>query len=939
MSDEDDFIKPWAGAADDGYQNPNGKEQGSVALSSFGGSMDLGIECANTPYDVIDAQDQCFSKRYNIRKTRDPAPVVRKSWLGLFTGSAHSSDLLESQSDRVIEKLDPNSPSPITLEPVGLRSEHNGNPIGPKEHTELRDTPTIVQKPPSSQEVEKEAICACQKSLEAALLFNHSKLQRIISGDLENQPQLLEEALKDTNTAAVCQQYFEQILTSVKTEMEAKSRIQKEFEAAMKSWALEATSLKGSHKRLEEQLAEARREVEVKETENTKLVSRMGEMEDTSNTRNTEYERNLQSLYEEIESLKSQLDSKNDYINRNNEEKSSLQDQLSSAKRERDGARSEARDLNDVLDKAKTFQHHFERKMKEDMKIQEAQFNEVSEALKSEKEVLKMELQGAEARLICQRDLIERTESSRKQLEELTEESKKICTGLQRQASELQNQLNEEQSARKGLKADFEALNSEKCALESSLRQELEIANVAKQNLQAELRSLAAGHRSEVLRIRLESDSRIEEIIRDNTRLEIELKTKEGVTLQRDNHIERLRARLKTARTELDEAVKGQALAQIRLEEANSLAAGRTETATNLSKEIHTLKMQTARKGKEISRLNKYFRLKYSEKIILTQEKEIAEKSQEIYRQEMKLEEQEEQILKAQMVTIGNLERVQHTFLDDSRVEQTLQQDVFSKLRLWARKHTSKSNTVNGHTTDGGLLQSLDHILDPAESQGLFTKYPHIIVEAVLSNQVAEVFLKQPFFFLATGEAPSGITQTLQNLYHSFLKVDVTAGHKWRFETLQLLKQIRSSPTRESYYNKTELSRIQRKICEREVKNFIEGPAGVLLDRNESVGDPTRELVNIFNEIAEISVQLWSQKPFLKVQGFEAFEGTDFHWGSHRFLAHPLNHLSRPNRKHSRDGCPIAIVIQPGIVAYGNEEGKEYDREKVWAKAVVALSI
>ena len=35
------------------------------------------------------------------------------------------------------------------------------------------------------------------------------------------------------------------------------------------------------------------------------------------------------------------------------------------------------------------------------------------------------------------------------------------------------------------------------------------------------------------------------------------------------------------------------------------------------------------------------------------------------------------------------------------------------------------------------------------------------------------------------------------------------------------------------------------------------------------------------------------------------------------------------------DGRRVQAVIQPAIVAYGNEDGTNYDRHKIWAKAVV----
>lgn len=37
----------------------------------------------------------------------------------------------------------------------------------------------------------------------------------------------------------------------------------------------------------------------------------------------------------------------------------------------------------------------------------------------------------------------------------------------------------------------------------------------------------------------------------------------------------------------------------------------------------------------------------------------------------------------------------------------------------------------------------------------------------------------------------------------------------------------------------------------------------------------------------------------------------------------------------SKDGSLVQLVVQPAVLAFGNEEGKKYDKFKIWAKAVV----
>ena len=39
----------------------------------------------------------------------------------------------------------------------------------------------------------------------------------------------------------------------------------------------------------------------------------------------------------------------------------------------------------------------------------------------------------------------------------------------------------------------------------------------------------------------------------------------------------------------------------------------------------------------------------------------------------------------------------------------------------------------------------------------------------------------------------------------------------------------------------------------------------------------------------------------------------------------------------SRDGDEVVAVVHPGYVALGSVEGEDYEKEKIWAKAVVLL--
>ncbi|KAK6527307.1 hypothetical protein TWF281_010493 [Arthrobotrys megalospora] len=321
---------------------------------------------------------------------------------------------------------------------------------------------------------------------------------------------------------------------------------------------------------------------------------------------------------------------------------------------------------------------------------------------------------------------------------------------------------------------------------------------------------------------------------------------------------------------------------------------------------------------------------------------QINEKSYEIERLQESLHGQEEQVRKAQVAAFKNLETAKHAFLEDNEIEQKLKHEVFANLEKWVREYVPRRKASDDKPS-ASLIAELALLSNPDSLVALSQKHPQIIVQGLLSHFAVENLLKQPFRLLPTqNEAPrseDSISGVLQKLYDSFLQFDAPQGHDWRFKTFQLLSQLDSQPSSTRYHQDTNLRRSRADYCELLAQRFITGPAGSLLGPCRSEPERLEKLVKAFDGIAEVSLKLWSQKAFLSVRGFSDVKDTPFSWDSSHVQAHALHHLSRPGKTHSRDGDPIYMVIQPEIVAYGNEDGSEYDKEKVWARAVVALSV
>jgi hypothetical protein len=133
------------------------------------------------------------------------------------------------------------------------------------------------------------------------------------------------------------------------------------------------------------------------------------------------------------------------------------------------------------------------------------------------------------------------------------------------------------------------------------------------------------------------------------------------------------------------------------------------------------------------------------------------------------------------------------------------------------------------------------------------------------------------------------------------------------------------APWRDNYYHQLALS-------------FEHSSAKALFRDDSSVSPYQRleELYGLLRDAGELFLSLWTQKVWITTRGIEELKGTDFRICS-KYMEPHVCHGLLDGDDTSLDGRPVSAVIQPAIVAYGNEHGRNYDQHKVWAKAVVLL--
>jgi hypothetical protein len=97
-----------------------------------------------------------------------------------------------------------------------------------------------------------------------------------------------------------------------------------------------------------------------------------------------------------------------------------------------------------------------------------------------------------------------------------------------------------------------------------------------------------------------------------------------------------------------------------------------------------------------------------------------------------------------------------------------------------------------------------------------------------------------------------------------------------------------------------------------------------------------QDLLSIVTAFGNFAIELWSQKYNMGYFGLDSFEGDVYKASDERMeLARAVG---AEEGDVSLDGRPIPCVVQPLILGYGSSDGKNYDKYRVWSKAVVWVS-
>ena len=122
------------------------------------------------------------------------------------------------------------------------------------------------------------------------------------------------------------------------------------------------------------------------------------------------------------------------------------------------------------------------------------------------------------------------------------------------------------------------------------------------------------------------------------------------------------------------------------------------------------------------------------------------------------------------------------------------------------------------------------------------------------------------------------------------------------------------------------------------VNDFEQSPARLLYRdcSGHACSNRRKQLLDIFCPTGEYFSRLWAQKAYIDVLDLTDLKKIPYQNDSDLLEAHAVHNLE--NGDERMDGMPVQMVVEPAIIAWGNEQGENYDARKIWAKAVVWMS-
>ncbi|KAE8553648.1 hypothetical protein TMatcc_006902 [Talaromyces marneffei ATCC 18224] len=238
--------------------------------------------------------------------------------------------------------------------------------------------------------------------------------------------------------------------------------------------------------------------------------------------------------------------------------------------------------------------------------------------------------------------------------------------------------------------------------------------------------------------------------------------------------------------------------------------------------------------------------------------------------------------------------------------------------------------SLSGYCVSGNWDQIIQ-MMAPAVAK----KVPYLFAQAMLSKDIFGGIFENPFFTLdVLGEAKFPASSQLFGLYRAMLEIDETEAHTWRAQMLRILQ----TPNRVSKSDIAFGGRLEAglsRMAEQRSDQFLSGSVKYLLSTSGGNDQSVKKaLADIYTFAGQLSLSVWTQRSFLDCPKLQ--HNVCFVNGHELMSAHAIHRLD--DEEDTRlDGHSIIAIIQPAVLAFGNDDAEHYEQHKVWAGAIVLV--
>lgn len=172
---------------------------------------------------------------------------------------------------------------------------------------------------------------------------------------------------------------------------------------------------------------------------------------------------------------------------------------------------------------------------------------------------------------------------------------------------------------------------------------------------------------------------------------------------------------------------------------------------------------------------------------------------------------------------------------------------------------------------------------------------------------------------------------------------DVEGTHAWRCQLFRLLDPPNAAEGTAAARIK-DVAATSRELAARGLAmDLLNAVADLLIPAVDAeAAEPGLEA--ILRTSAELSQTFWTRKQWIYYRGLTALvpagladQPLKYQASATDMETHPLHSVDLDDDPEALDGREVVLLCNPAVVAFGTADGKDYDKTKLWRKAVVWL--